>query len=107
MAFSDFVPMGQALLLWLSPGENVEVGAGCELRFVVSCSHGIVAYARRAPVALALAESLALSAHHERVSRGRDQVVALTDDFVIFVAVIAENFLGEIAQVAGDREFAE
>ncbi len=54
-----------------------------------------------------MAESLALSAHHECVPGGRDQIVALTYDFVIFVAVIAENFLSEIAHVTGDRELAE
>src|SRR5258705_4879519 len=91
----------------LLPGETGEFDAGGELRFVVSCSHRIVAYARRAPVALALTEGLALSAHHERVPSGRDQIVALTYDLVILVAVIAENFLGELAHVTGDRELAE
>jgi len=55
-----------------------------------------------AAVALAGVEHLAMAA--QGVARGAYQVVAQPDNFVILVAVIAQNLLGELAHVAGDHK---
>src|SRR6202048_3498523 len=92
----------------LCAGEYVEVGAGGDLLWCCdSTNHGILARARGASVTFALTAGLALSPHHERIPSGGNQIVAQTYNLVIFVAMVAENFLGELAHVAGYRELAE
>jgi hypothetical protein len=55
---------------------------------------------------LAFGERLAATAHHDRVSKRRDEVVTLFDDLEILVAVVVAHFVEQLVIMSGDREFS-